>query len=259
MAGDPGGVRPHARRRGLQSDFGVMLAWTRLAAEIAAGDKVHLAVCDDPWLFRHIAALPGIKAGRPPALWPRALFLFARGFLARAAVAVRMLMAALRLRRQRPHVRAGAPAILVYGHPYSTADGHDGYFGPLLARHPALVRLLHTDCPAGRALALGADGRSAGLHAWGNPFFAVALMFTAWRQPAPARGPQGGWCAARRQEKAAAVRHDAQVHYQTRCSSPGATARVLWPWENMPWGATSSPRHASAFRGLSYALRRITS
>ncbi len=240
MAGDPTAAFAHTpAAAAFESDFGVMLAWTRLAAEIAAGDKVHLAVCDDPWLFRHIAALPGIKAGRPPALWPRALFLFARGFLARAAVAVRMLMAALRLRRQRPHVRAGAPAILVYGHPYSTADGHDGYFGPLLARHPALVRLLHTDCPAGRALALGADGRSAGLHAWGNPFFAVALMFTAWRPSRCLRAGPQGWlvrrAAARENSGGGPAMTRWQVHCQTRWLAHARPARVLWPWENMPW------------------------
>ena len=30
------------------SDFGVMLAWSRLTEEIAAGEEISLAVCDDP-------------------------------------------------------------------------------------------------------------------------------------------------------------------------------------------------------------------
>lgn len=240
MAADPTAALAHTpAAAAFESDFGVMLAWTRLAAAIAAGDEVHLAVCDDPWLFRHLAALPGIKAGRPPALWPRALFLFARGFLARASVAARMLMASVRLHRQRRHVRVGAPAILVYGHPYSTAEGHDGYFGPLLSRHPALVRLLHTDCPPGRALALGADGRSAGLHAWGNPFFAVVLMFTAWRPNRRLRAGAWGWlvrrAAARENGGGGPAMTRWQIHCQGRWLARARPSRVLWPWENMPW------------------------
>lgn len=240
MAADPTAAFAHTpAAAAFESDFGVMLAWTRLAAEIAAGDEVHLAVCDDPWLFRHLAALPGIKPGRPPALWPRALFLFARGFLARASVAARMLAAAFLLRRQRRHVRAGAPAILVYGHPYSTAEGHDGYFGPLLSRHPALVRVLHTDCPARRALELGADGRGAGLHAWGNPFFAVALAFAAWRPSRRLRAGPWGWLIRRAADRENGGGGPAmtrwQIHCQARWLARARPARVLWPWENMPW------------------------
>ena len=49
------------------SDLGIMLAWTHLADTISA-DGV-LMVCDDPWLFRHLAERPDVEAGRPPPLW----------------------------------------------------------------------------------------------------------------------------------------------------------------------------------------------
>ncbi len=68
------------------SDFGVMLAWSRLAGEMAAGDETCLAVCDDPWLFRHLAGIPGVRAGRPPSLWARQTRLRLRGALSRGRV-----------------------------------------------------------------------------------------------------------------------------------------------------------------------------
>ncbi|MBT6218541.1 MAG: hypothetical protein HOI45_02350, partial [Rhodospirillaceae bacterium] len=34
------------------SDFGVMLAWSRITADVAKDENVCLVLCDDPWLFR---------------------------------------------------------------------------------------------------------------------------------------------------------------------------------------------------------------
>ena len=64
----------------MNSDFGVMLAWDRIARDMAAEGETALMICSDPWLFRHLAGLPGVTAGRPPALLPALLKLRARGF-----------------------------------------------------------------------------------------------------------------------------------------------------------------------------------
>ena len=71
---------------------------------------------------------------------------------------------------------------VVYGHPASTPEGGDGYFGDLMIKEPQLHRVLHVDCARARARALEGGGRTFSLHAWGRPLFALAaLPFQRWR------------------------------------------------------------------------------
>ena len=215
------------------SDFGIMLAWSHLAGEAAQGDAPCLAVCDDPWLFRHLARLPGVVPGVAPPLWKRALGLRLRGILVRLKVALGMAVAALRLR---PTAGAHAPGdyvILVYGHPDSDADGHDAYFDDLMCRLPGVKRLLHTDCPPGRAFNLAVDARTASLHAWGSPLRALALVGELWRPAGAQREGEYGWLVRR----AAALENGGggpamtrwQMHCQERwlaaVNRPGSSGR----------------------------------
>lgn len=219
------------------SDFGLMLAWARLAESVLRERVPCLAVCDDPWLFRHLASVPGVDAGRPPRLWIRATTLVIRGMLARAAVSVRTAHAALRLRKFRQ--RQESPAILVYGHPESRADGFDAYFGTLMGALPNLRRVLHTDCPAARAEELATDGRTSSLHAWGNPVFASRLLMVRWRPRRRHTHGPFGWlvrrAAARENGGGGPAMNHWQIHCQGRWLAAARPAQVAWPWENHAW------------------------
>ena len=221
------------------SDLGLMLAWRRLAADFAAGAERVAVVCDDPWLFRALAA-DGAKAAAPaPGLRFRACRLAARGILARTAVALRMARAALALRGQRTRFPKGARVLLVYGHPASDADGQDGYFGPLLRELPGLVRLLHVDCGLARARALAADGRSFSLHAWGCLGALLCLPFARWR-PAPADTEGAlGWLVRRAAAVEGGTGQAAAIRWQQICQRAWLRAArpvvVAWPWENHAW------------------------
>ncbi len=221
------------------SDFGLMLAWAKIAEEEAAGEEACLAVCSDPWLFRHLAQLPGIKVGHPPRLWPRRLLLRLRGLLARGKVSLKVALASLHLMHLKGAIAVGDHVLLVYGHPRSNAEGHDDYFGGLMREVPGLKRLLHTDCPPGRALELAADGRTAGLHAWGNPLFALTLFTTIWRpERIHSHGPLG-WLVRRSVEKenggGGLAMNRWQHHCQRRWLADTMPSRVAWPWENHGW------------------------
>ena len=239
-AADPGAGFAHALTAGsFGSDFGLMLAWSRLVGELVAARESVLVICDDPWLFRHLAMLPGVTAGAPPPLFSAGLRLALRGRLARGVVALRCIRAAWVLGKQRRQCRPGNTAILVYGHPESRADGHDAYFSDLMARIAGLKRLLHTDCGVARAGELAADGRTASLHAWGSPLFALlALPFTRWR-PAVGADPAYAWllrrAAARENGGGGPAMNRWQQHCQSRWLAAARPARVLWPWENHGW------------------------
>lgn len=221
------------------SDFGQMLAWTRLLARWAAQSDVILVVCADPWLFRHFAALAGVVAGAAPPLWPQTLRLFLRGHAARAAVALRMARAAWTLRQHRVAPKGGSH-LLVYGHPASTIDGMDAYFGPLMRHIPELSRLLHVDCGAERAQVLARDGRTRSLHAWGSILFALTqLMFARWKPNLTAVTETNHWLVRRAAAleggtgQAAAIRW--QLHCQQRWLKAVRPQTVAWPWENHSW------------------------
>jgi hypothetical protein len=222
------------------TDFGQMMAWSRLVADLAAEAAHTLVMCADPWLFRHLAGLPGVTAVSPPPplAWP-ALRLALRGLLARARYAARAAAASLSLRPQRRRCHGNRPALLVYGHPSSRADGWDGYFGGLMAGLPGLVRVLHVDCAAGRARSLAGDGRTASLHAWGSPLFAATLSFSRWRVPKPQLGGRLAWLLARAEAQEAGTAQAASIAWQIHCQRRWLDRQrppvVAWPWENHGW------------------------
>lgn len=221
------------------NDFGLMLAWTELARELVDSKERSLIICDDPWLFRHLARLPGVDAGKPSSIWPAATRLFLRGIASRLRLSLRLAHAALMLKSTRRVAQAGRPAIVVYGHPQSDADGNDAYFGPLMKELPQLGRALHTDCRVARAREICRDGRSFSLHGWGSPFFAMFLVFVRWRPSHDLLERSERWLLLR----AAALENSGgalamtrwQAHCQARWMSAMKPSVVAWPWENHPW------------------------
>ena len=221
------------------SDLGLMLAWSRLVAEMAAGTDDVLVVCDDPWLYRHLATLAGVEAGAAPALWPREAGLALRGVLARLAVCGRCAFAALRQRPGRGAFPKAAPVLLVYGHPASDADGTDAYFGDLMKEMPELVRLLHVDCPPARARALAGGGRTFSLHAWGRPLAALGLVGAGWRPSSRDLSGEYGWLVRRAAALEGGTGQPAMIRWQQVCQEAWLGAArpraVAWPWENHAW------------------------
>lgn len=221
------------------SDFGLMLAWSKIAEQTAADEEVCLAVCSDPWLFRHLARLPGVSAGKPPLLWPRLAFLRLRGLLAGIKVSLGAAVASLQLRRFNNAHAKGDYVLLVYGHPRSNAEGFDDYFGDLMKSIPGLKRLLHTDCSPRRARELAADGKTASLHGWGNPFFALGLTAIRWRPERTHTHGAYGWlvrrAAAKENGGGGPAMNRWQHHCQQRWLQAVKPSRVAWPWENHGW------------------------
>ncbi|MBT6219712.1 MAG: hypothetical protein HOI45_08295 [Rhodospirillaceae bacterium] len=218
------------------SDFGVMLAWSRITADVAKDENVCLVLCDDPWLFRHLAKLSGVTAGRPPRLRLTELKLSIRGWLARTKTALKNALFSTRLVKTQGQ---GSAAILVYGHPRSTADGFDAYFGDLMAHEPELQRILHTDCDAARARELSSKGRTSSLHAWGHTFFALRLIWTKWRPGRVFTEGKYGWlvrrAAAKENSGGGPAMNRWQLHCQDNWLKEAKPSRVCWPWENHSW------------------------
>lgn len=240
LAAEPGGHLGHMPTASVYaSDTGVHLAWTRVVRDLAGAPDTTLVLCDDPWTFRHLAALPGVQAGTRPPLWRREAKLALRGLAARTAVALRVARAWWACRSQRANHVPGGPFLLVYGHPGSDAAGKDAYFGPLLRDMPGLGRLLHTDCPATRAAELAADGRTAALHAWGHPLWTLGLPFVRWTPGRTARIGPHGWLVRRAAALEGGGGSAAITRWQLRCQRAWAEAMrpsaVAWPWENHPW------------------------
>ena len=109
------------------SDFGFMMAWSRLATGWAGESRTVLLVTDDPWMFRHLAAQDGVDAGRAPRL---------------CVTETKLASAVSQCDRQQPCCAGGnriaepAPDRHTqencsdgYRHPLSTNMGDDGYFG----------------------------------------------------------------------------------------------------------------------------------
>ncbi len=240
MAGEATADIAHAPTGGaFGSDFGVMLSWAHMVNEEAAKEQTTLVVCDDPWLFRHLATIAGVDAGHPPALFMPSMRLAIRGWLARIKVAFSMALAALRMRKMRRVLTPGDTVILVYGHPASNAEGFDAYFGDLMKTFANLKRLLHTDCPPGPAMRLIADGRTASLHGWGCPGFALSLVFARWRPGSAIIGGEYGWlvrrAAARENGGGGPAMNRWQMHCQDHWLKNSTPGRVVWPWENHGW------------------------
>ncbi len=237
LASGPGAGLSHTVACGaFGSDFGLMLAWNHLAGELAARSEPHLMVCDDPWMFRHLAGVAGVESGSPPPLaaleWKRRI----RGFAARGKLALRLILSVLKTRCLKAAIPAGSRVLLVYGHPGSRTDGFDVYFGSLMRELPGLKRLLHCDCPPSRAAELSADGKTASLHGWGSALFALTLPFQVWR---PGTSGQYGLLvrrAASRENGGGGPAMNAwQMHCQRRFLDAVRPALVCWPWENHAW------------------------
>lgn len=241
LAAEPSGELGHAPTcTTYGSDMGLSMAWTRMTENLAATSKeTVLVLCDDPWLFRQLQAIPGVVAGNPPVLWKSQIRLSLRGWLARSRFALRTALAAYRARAWRSNHTQGCSAILVYGHPASDAQGRDAYFGPLMTEIPELRRLLHTDCPPARAGELAHDGRTASLHGWGNPLFALKTLFARWQPSARVCDGPWGWLIRRAAVKeasgAAAATNLWQMHCHVRWLVAQSPKVVAWPWENHPW------------------------
>ncbi|MDA0991011.1 MAG: hypothetical protein O3A51_09695, partial [Verrucomicrobia bacterium] len=221
------------------SDFGLMMACGRLVGDVAEETQTYLVVCDDPWLFRHLAELPGVVSGTAPALWWTTLKFRLRGLIGRLRLMARLSWATLATQRYRGAAAPGAPAILVYGHPGSTADGYDTYFGPMLREVSALGRVLHTDCRPRRVAELAADGRTVSLHAWGRAWLTPGLLFQYWRPgPGHLRGSYG-WLVRRAAEIEASGAAHAMNAWQHQCQAAWLNrvrpSVVVWPWENHGW------------------------
>jgi hypothetical protein len=240
LSGDVGGDIAHMPTAGaFGSDFGIMLAWARLVYNLAEDEEVTLVVCDDPWLFRHLAKINGVNATKPPMLVKQILCFSIRGFFARCRVAFRNAKAAF-LFSSRPQIMtSGETAIVVYGHPDSNTNGFDAYFGDLMVKHRTLKRLLHTDCTIRQANHLLTDGRTMSLHAWGNPWFAMLLLFCCWRPSEHHLSGVYGWLVRR----AVAIENSGggpamnrwQAHCQKRWLEATKPSCIAWPWENHGW------------------------
>jgi hypothetical protein len=239
LATDPSAHLAHAPACATNaSDLGLMLAWSELVRRWALETDTTLLVCDDPWLFRHLRHLAGVRAGKAPYLASRVAKLWLRGWAARTVVSLRVCAAAIRLRQQKA-ITYRSPTLLVYGHPASDAAGTDGYFGDLMRKQKELRRILHVDCPPARALALAQDKRTTSLHAFGQAWFALTLPFARWRPTHRHLEGRHRWLIRRAAAleggtgQAAAIRW--QVHCQQRWLTHCRPSVVSWPWENHSW------------------------
>ena len=163
--------------------------------------------------------------------------LWVRGIAARAKVALKMARAAWFCRKERACVPVGAPAILVYAHPASDADGSDAYFASLLNEMSGLVRVLHTDGTVDQVRPLMND-RTVSLHGWGSVWFALTrLAFVRWRVDVQT-GPHA-WLIRRANALENGGGGSAMTRWQAHCQMRWLRAAkpraVAWPWENHAW------------------------
>lgn len=217
------------------SDFGQMLAWTRLVDEWAAGHETVLVVCDDPWLFRHLTPRQGVtKCSAWPALCLLEWKLAFRGLMARFAAARRFAGWAGNLRKHSMSCPKDCAALLVYAHPASEKPGFDAYFGSLMQDAPGLIRLLHVDGTPERAMAIARDGRSFSLHGFGDPAFAKQLWKVKWSPVMTSN-----WLIRRAAMLEGSTAQAAAIAWQMHCQQAwldqAQPCLVAWPWENHSW------------------------
>ncbi|NQV83542.1 MAG: hypothetical protein HQ494_06945 [Rhodospirillales bacterium] len=221
------------------SDFGLMMTWSRIVEKKAGAEETVLVVCDDPWMFRHLSSLQGVNAGTPPGLWCLRLKLAARGFAARLKNAVILARDSIRLRHQRRLATSSSAVLLVYGHPKSTAEGTDGYFGGLMKESTDLCRMLHVDCAAARVRELEGGGRTLSLRAWGKLSDALLLPFARWKPLPRHLIGEWGWLVRRAAALEGGTGQGATIAWQQKCQHRWLTdtrPRILvWPWENHSW------------------------
>lgn len=221
------------------SDLGLMLGWRHLV-ESWIGETLRIVViCDDPWMFRELASLGITVSGTPPTLIIKELTLTVRGMLARTRVALRVFSEARRFASGVKSFPAETSVLLVYGHPASTSQGADGYFGDLMNGESAPVRLLHVDCVDERARALVDNRRTFSLHGWGSALKALPLPFARWRPTQKQMTGKLGWLVRRAQALEGGTGQAAMIRWQQVCQQAWlADARprvVAWPWENHGW------------------------
>jgi hypothetical protein len=222
------------------SDFGEMLAWSRIVEKLADDPDLRvLAICDDPWLFRHLSDSGHVTAGKPPRFSVRRISLFVRGYAARIKYSIRAAADSLLLRGQRLNAKPGGAWLLVYGHPKSDPAGYDGYFGELPELIPEATRILHVDCERSRIRELAQQGRVVSLRAWGAPLAAILLPFKCWRPDRRVRNGKYGWLVRRASTLEGGTAQAAALFWQTLCQyawlAENRPSAVAWPWENHSW------------------------
>jgi len=240
MASEPSANACHAPTGGVYgSDFGLMLAWSQIVNELKDHPETVLIICDDPWMFRHLANCKHVHVGKAPHLFWQRFKMMARGVAARAQVARRAIHAVNSLSHQQKKFKKNAPVMLVYGHPESRADGHDAYFGDLLNHAPELQRLLHVDCPPTRALELSQHEKTLSLHGWGRASDALRLLLEYWRPSKKLCAGDYGWIIRRAAAFENSGGGSAMVRWQMLCQRRFIKTTmpniIFWPWENFAW------------------------
>ena len=218
------------------SELPAMLAWSRVAEELAAQRESFTVSCGDPWLFRHLAGLPGIKVADPaPPLWQAEMRLGIRGPIARLAATLRFMQAKAVFSADASGIQSGGAWLLCYGHPASDARGSDAYFGRLMFDLPHLRRVLHVDADVRRARQL-ASSRTLSLHAFGTAAALASLPSAHWRAGATATHR---WLVRRAVARENGTAQAAAIAWQMSCQSAWLRAVrptvVAWPWENHAW------------------------
>ena len=221
------------------SDFGVMLAWLVVVENLAVSDDTIWIGCDDPWLYRALALLPGVTPVKAPRLLVQWAQLLLRGYLARTLAAMRVALAKWKTRHHRKTIPLSTNCILVYGHPESRPDGNDAYFSNLLNDVPTLLRIMHTDCAASLALALAKDKRTFSLHAWGHVLSLLKMPFAKWRPDTQHLDSKIAWLVKRAAAYEGSGGSAAMTKWQMSCQASwlheARPKSVSWPWENHPW------------------------
>ncbi|MBT5940231.1 MAG: hypothetical protein HOG95_09885 [Rhodospirillaceae bacterium] len=220
------------------SDLSQMLAWTQVIIARAQKSETTLVLCDDPWLFRHLAEQPQIKGNSPPNFLAPAFALWMRGIAARFAYSLKTIAVVLS-ERPKPYHEHGGSWLLSYGHPESTSDGHDAYFGDLMVRFPGLRRVLHVDASNEAIQKCAGNDSTENLRAWGGLAAALLLSFVRWRPSRATQQGAYGWLVKRAKANEGATAQAAALRWQAHCAERWLAACrpavVVWPWENHAW------------------------
>tara|TARA_B100002051_G_C16731233_1_gene638374 strand:+ start:995 stop:2608 length:1614 start_codon:yes stop_codon:yes gene_type:complete len=240
LGAEPSGYWAHATACSPNaSEMGSVLAWARIVMDCAAESHRTLVICDDPWLYRHLAMRPGVDAGQPPSLWPIKFRSALRGIISRIRHACRLAFLSCVLNLGARQVPLNGASLLVYGHPQSGSDGTDAYFGDLLFQTPGLIRILHVDAKWATVKRLVKDRRTLSLHAWGNPFRALQLIWTRWRPADAENSDPYIWLIRRQAVLEGANAQALMIRWQEECQRAwlrdARPSVVAWPWENLCW------------------------
>lgn len=237
LAADPGADLAHTPACVANaSDFGAMLGWGRLLHIWSGQPGITLVVCDDPWLFRYFATIPGVVAGLAPPLLVPTLRLAIRGWLARLGFTLRTALR--QLGQKRPSPVPGGSWVLSYAHPSSDSAGTDAYFGDLMDKLKGVRRVLHVDGRAEMAGRLISE-RTFTISSWGSIWSLFALPFARWRPSRRHRQGPEAWLIRRAACREGSTAQAAAIRWQQICQRRFiAKLRpnvVAWPWENHAW------------------------